>query len=202
MSSFVSLAAVKEALGITQSNDDGVLNSAIVRASALVDAYLHAIRPGYVGIAVGSNFYSSVGSNTRTYSGTGDDILFIDDAMSVSAVTVDGTAIAATAYTAAPYNSVPKRWLEYILPVSSTQGLTPAIWSRGTANIGVTGYFGFNFVPDDVANTALELAVLIWRRYIEHQPAPTGLADPEVLAICSALDYGWRVPTLRGAGAG
>lgn len=199
MSQYVSLAALKLAIGDPDTVDDVVLSSAIIRASAMVDSYLSAVRPGYVGIAAGSNFVSAVGSNSRTYHGTGSDTLFIDDAMSVSSIVIDGTAITSTAYVAEPLNSVPKRFLTYISPSTPFHGLGPSIWTRGTANVVVTGYWGLNFVPDDVEQVALGLAVLIWGRYQQGKPvAFWGPTDPEAMAILANLDYGWRIETVRG----
>lgn len=200
MSSYTNLPALKEALGSADNLDDGVLTSAIIRASGMVDAYLAAIRPGYVGIAAGSNFASAVGSNTRTYHGSGNDTLFIDDAMSISAVTVDGTAIDSTAWVAEPLNRVPKRYLTYKLPFTSVQGLRPSAWNPGTGNISVAGYFGLNFVPDDIAQVTLELAILIWFRYMDNRAAPTGPQDDEARAILEGLDWGWRIDMVGGAG--
>lgn len=200
MSSYTSLTALKEAIGELDNLNDGVLTSAIIRASGLVDSYLKMIRPGYVGIAAGSNFANSVGSNTRTYHGTGTDTLFIDDAMSISSVTVDSVVITSTAYVAEPLNSVPKRYLTYVLPFTSVQGLRPSAWNPGTGNVSVVGYYGLNFVPDDIAQVTLELAILIWFRYMDNKGAPAGPNDDEARAILEALDWGWRIDTVMGAG--
>lgn len=200
MSSYTSLTALKESLGSADALDDGVLTSAIIRASGLVDSYLKAIRPGYVGIAAGSNFSNAVGSNTRIYHGTGTDTLFIDDAMSIASVTVDSVLITSTAYVAEPLNSVPKRYLTYVLPFTSVQGLRPSAWNPGTGNVSVVGYFGLNFVPDDIAQVTLELARLVWVRYMDNKPAPTGPNDDEARAILEGLDWGWRLDMVAGAG--
>lgn len=208
MSAYIGLAALKEAVGLSgdaaDTVDDGLLQAVIHRASALVDGYLEQIRPGYVGFAAGSNSRTAVGSNTRTYSGTGDDLLWIDDAASVAAVTVDGAAIDAAAYTAWPYNEVPKRALEYVLPATSLRGLLAANWPTGTANVAVTGFFGLPTVPDDVAQVTLALSVLLWRRYQAGDPQPTfsgvlGLnSDPEARAILTALWPRWGISAVYG----
>jgi len=200
VSQYTSLTALKEAIGDPDTVDDGVLNSAIVRASAMVDSYLSTIRPGYVGIAAGSNFASAVGSNTRTYHGTGNDTLFIDDAMSISSVTVDSVAIPATAYVTEPLNRVPKRYLTYVLPFTSVQGLRPSTWNPGTGNVSVTAYWGLNFIPDDIQQVTQALAILIWHRYQDGKPSPTGPNDAEARGILESLDWGWRIDTVGGAG--
>jgi hypothetical protein len=208
---YVSVADIKSALGITDTTDDTALLSAATRATASVDAYLGTIRGGYVGFAAASNARQSAGSNTRTYHGTGHDTLFIDDADSIASVTVDDTAIAATAYVAEPLNGKPKRWLTYISPTSSAWGLVSAIWTTGTANVSVTGYWGLAAVPEDVVEVTLALAILYWRRMQlggtpEGGYGPTGtivagafIHDTEARAILSALDAGWSVPTILGA---
>ena len=212
MSQYIGLAALKEALGLKGSADDtvddGVLSSTIVRASAVIDGYLDAVRTRYVGFSAGSNSRSSVGSNTRTYDGSGDDTLWIDDAMSVSSVSLYGTELVSTAYALWPYNESLKRAIILVQPYSSWQGLSPAAWPRGTANVTVVGYFGLNTVPDDVAQAALALSILYWRRYQDGDPAPgptTAMGgqgqienDPEAKGILEALYPRWGVPGVWG----
>jgi len=211
MSSYIGLAALKEAIGLSGSAsdavDDGVLNSVIFRASAVVDNYLDAIRPGFVGFASGSNSRGAIGSNTRRYDGTGTDTLIIDDADSVASVTVDDVAVASTAWEAWPYNETPKRMLIYVEPTSSAYGLLASNWTYGTGNVDVTGYFGIPTVPDDVAQATLALAVLYWRRYQSGDPtsgqiqqtsvAPTN--DPEAMGILEALWPRWGRVGVWGA---
>lgn len=206
---YVSVANLKSALGVSDTTDDVPLLAAAERATATVDAYLGGIRRGYVGFAAASNARGSAGSNTRTYSGTGDDTLFIDDASSIASVTLDGVAV--TAYTAEPQNGIPKRMLTMTLPTSTAYGLGPAHWTTGTANVSVVGYWGLSEVPRDVEAVALALAVLYWRRdQLGGKPdagyGPTAvltggtwIADSEARAILSALDAGWAVPTVFGA---
>lgn len=208
---YIGLAALKEAVGLSgaasDTEDDGVFRSVIFRASAVVDAYLVSIRPGYVGFASGSNSRAAIGSNTRTYSGDGDSLLFIDDAASVASVTVGGVAIGTDAWTTWPYNEVPKRAIEYIAPASNLYGVLTSRWADGTANVAVTGYFGLPTVPDEVSQVTLALAVLYWRRYQSGDPtsgqiqqtasAPTN--DPEVQGILEILWPRWGLPWVGGA---
>lgn len=212
MSAYVGLAALKEAVGLKGESDDtvddGVLQSVIYRASALVDNKLAEIRPGWVGIAAGSNSRGAVGSNTRSYDGSGDDWLWIDDASSVASVVVDDDTVTATSWTAWPYNDVPKRALVYIAPTTSAYGLRPSSWTRGTANVDVTAYFGLPTVPDDIAQVTLALCVLFWRRYQQGDPIPGPevamggrivTSDPEVHGILDSLWPRWGVPSIGGA---
>lgn len=202
MSEYISQAALKEALGIPSADavDDSILNNVRWRASALVDNYLDVIRPGWVGIAGSSNSRGSVGSNTRRYDGTGDDMLWIDDASSIASVTVDDTAITSTSYEAWPYNETPKRAIVYVSPTSSVHGLTSSIWTRGTANVDVVGFWGLATIPEDIAQVTLALAVLLWRRYQSGDPSPGPQiamggrivsSDPEALGILETLWPRW-----------
>ena len=211
MSAYCSLVALKEALGLKPPGDDalddGVLQSVIYRASGLVDEHLDAIRPGYVGFASSSNPRSSVGSNTRDYDGTGSDWLFIDDAQSISAVSLDTVAVSSNSWRLWPYNEVPKRAIVYALPASSSWGLLQSLWTTGTANVGVTGYWGLNTIPADVEQVTLQLAVLLWNRYQQGMSEPlissasggSVVIDAEVRAILMQLDAGWQVPYIGGA---
>lgn len=219
MSSYVTLGQLREAVGIdsaTDTTDDNRLRTAAFQASALVDEYLRSIRPGYVGFATSSNTRGSAGSNTRYYDGTGQEEIFIDDAETVSTVTVDSTSIASTSWVPWPYNEVPKRSLRYVQPVSSTQGLTTDIWTRGTRNIAVTAYWGLSFIPQDVYETTMALAIILWRRQqkgdytgsampLNSQRFNAGagrqfqfVVDPELQACLSALDAGWAVGGVWG----
>jgi hypothetical protein len=207
---YVSVASIKSALGITDSTDDVALLAAAERATASVDAYLGTIRGGYVGFAAASNARQSAGSNTRTYDGTGDDTLFIDDADSIASVAIGGTAIASTVYVAEPQNAKPKRWLTFVSLTTSGYTVSSS-WARGNANVAVTGYWGLAAVPNDVVEVTLALATLYWRRMQVGGKAdggygPTGtlvagafIHDTEARAILSALDAGWAIPTLLGA---
>ena len=212
MSSYIGLAALKQAIGADDTVDDGLLTSLIYRVSARVDNELSSIRHGWVGIAVGSNTRASVGSNTRRYSGDNSDWLWIDDASSIATVTVDDTAIASTAYEAWPYNESPKRALVYVQPTSSVHGLTADHWSLGTANVDVVGFWGLNDVPDDIAQVTLALCVLLWRRYQSGDPSPgptTAIGagadaggvvnDPEVQGILDGLYPRWGIPWVGSA---
>ena len=213
MSNYIGLAALKEALGMTGTSDDtvddGVLASVIVRSSALVDGYLTSIRPGYVGFAASSNATTAVGSNTRVYDGTGTDTLFIDDAQTISSISVDTVAVSSNSWRLAPYNANPKRMVIFAAPASSIHGLTVEHFLPGTANVAVTGYFGLDTVPDDVVQVVLSLSILLWRRYQSGDPAPGPTSamggrgqitnDPELLGILEGLWPRWGVLGVWGA---
>ena len=123
---YVSVANLKSAVGASDTTDDVQFLAAAERATATVDAYLGSIRRGYVGFAAASNTRGAAGSNTRTYSGSGDDTLFIDDASSIASVTISDVAVTSTSYIAEPLNSVPKRMLTMVLPLSTGYGLGPS----------------------------------------------------------------------------
>lgn len=212
MSAYVDLTALKEAVGLTGASadtvDDGLLRSAIIRASAAVDGYLERNRTGYVGFAASSNSRSAVGSNTRVYDGDGTDTLFIDDATSVASVSVDAVAVTSNSWRLWPYNDTVKRAIIYAAPATSVHGLTAEHWSHGTANVGVTGYWGVDHVPNDVEQTTLEIAILYFRRYQSGEPAPVVspsgargyvTSDPEIQAILESGLGGWVTFGVRGA---
>src|SRR3990167_4993158 len=102
MSQYVTVEQLNEQIGIrglaADTVDDAALQSATIRASALVDAHLDAVRPGYVGFAARSNARSSGGSDTRDYDGTGPDPLFIDDASSVTTVSADTVSVSSNSW--------------------------------------------------------------------------------------------------------
>lgn len=208
MSAYISRAALKQAVGITDTVDDALLDSVIFRASARVDSFLARNRVGYVGFASSSNSRTGVGSNTRVYDGTGDDTLFIDDFQSVAAVSVDTTSVSSNSWRLWPYNQTPKRAIIYEAVTPDIIGRAPSHWSRGTANIAVTGYAGLDHVPDDVQQTTLAVALVYWRRYQQGEPEPTvqpeGKAgfivdDPEIHGILTDGLSGWVSQGVWGA---
>jgi hypothetical protein len=202
VSAYISLGALKAAVALSpdDTNDDALLSSVIFRASGLVDSFLAKWRVGYVGFAHTSNSRTAVGSNSRIYDGDGTGVLFIDDFASVASVAVDGTEIPTTSYKVLPHNSTPKRWLQYTEPDWDRVGVTNDAFPRGTGNVTVTGYAGLDHVPDDVAQTTLAIALILWRRYQsgEQEPVvrPDGVQgfivqDPEIDGILSTGLQGW-----------
>ena len=212
MSAYISLAALKEAIGLggtaNDTVDDGLLNSLIIRASARIDGFLEQQRTGYVGFAASSNSRASVGSNTRNYDGSGDQTLFIDDFSSVSAVSVDGVSVSSNTWRLWPYSEVPKRAIIFAEPAPwSPYWLTSDQWSRGTANVAVTGYAGVDHVPSDVEQTTLSIAITYWHRYQRGEPdpavTPQGVrgfieSDPEVEGLLWSGLSGWVSPGVWG----
>ena len=204
MSAYANLEALKATIGLTgdaaDTVDDNLLQSVIFRASGAVDAYLERNRTGYVGFAASSNSRSSVGSNTRVYDGTGHDTLFVDDLTNITGVSVDTVSVSSNSWRLWPYNETPKRAIVYADPAPGVYGIGYAVWSRGTANIGITGYWGVDHVPSDVEQTTLELAIVYWRRYQSGEPAPVVSPDgargyvtfdPEIQSILESGLSGW-----------
>lgn len=211
MSAYTSLAALKEAVGLkgaaSDDDDDGILTSIVYRASARVDGFLEQNRTGYVGFASSSNSRTAVGSNTRVYDGTGTDTLFIDDFQTVATVSVDEQTVSSNSWRLWPYNESPKRALIYAEPATSLRGLIVDHWTRGTANVGITGYAGLDHVPNDVEQTTISIAVIYWRRYQQGDQSvtvsPQGVrgfieSDPEVEGLLWSGLSGWISPGVWG----
>ncbi len=212
MSSYASLEALKATIGLTgdaaDTVDDNLLQSVIYRASGAVDGYLERNRAGYVGFASSSNSRSAVGSNTRVYDGTGHDTLFVDDLTNVTGVSVDTVTISSNSWRLWPYNETPKRAVVYASPAAGVYGVTEAHWTTGTANVGVTGYWGVDHVPSDVEQTTLAVAIVYWRRYQSGEPEPVVSPDgargylsfdPEISAILESGLAGWVMIGVWGA---
>jgi len=212
MSAYISLEALKQAVGLTgqanDSDDDPLLTSIIYRASGRVDGFLEKNRAGYVGFAASSNSRTAVGSNTRVYDGSGTATQFIDDFMSVSTVSVDTVSVSSNTWRLWPYNETPKRAIIYEEPSTSLRGLIVDHWTAGTANVAVTGYAGVNHVPSDVEQTTLAIAIIYWRRYQKGEPEPsvrpTGVrgfveSDPEVEGLLWSGLSGWISLDVWGA---
>ncbi len=83
-------------------------------------------------------------TETRTYDGTGNGELFIDDATAITEVKIKDTILDTDDYVLYPSNRLPKTRI--ILPYK--------YFYNGNQNISVTGTWGYGSIPDDVSYAA------------------------------------------------
>ena len=160
MADLVTLADVKLALGIptATTTQDAKLNDAIRDASAALRSYLDR------------DFETPVtSSQARTYFYDGSGVLEIQDAQTITAVTLDGVALTTDEYSAEPAGDAPYTWL--FLPEIGGFGMSPEmgftrnldrLWWKALQRpqqVVVTGTWGWATIPDDVQRAAIWTAV-------------------------------------------
>lgn len=96
----------------------------------------------------GRTLVAEASPETRKYDGSGTDSLSIDDAHSITTVTVDGTAVTPVQY---PANKPRK----YRLALPNT------LWITGLQNVEVTGLFGYHVDLDDAPELKFACTVLV-----------------------------------------
>ena len=153
MADLITLNEVKTALGLTNNSQDAKITQAIPEASAAIRNY------------VDRDFETPVSSSTvRTYYYDGSGVLEIDDAQTITAVTLDTVPLTTDEYSAEPAGNSPYTWL--FLPEQKWQS-SPAmgftrnldnLWWRQTGKaqvVTVTGTFGWAAIPEDVKRAAI-----------------------------------------------
>lgn len=143
---------------------DAVLTAAILAASRAIDR------------ACNRAFYQLPGV-TRVYSAEWQYELFVDDLVSVSALStdLDGDRVFETTWQASDYDLDPENAADVSRPYTAirprpfTQRWFPT-WRRG---VQVTGTWGWPAVPDEIAQATLILA----QRYVKRADTPLGVVQ-------------------------
>lgn len=111
-----------------------------------VQEYIDAVT-SYIERYTGRNFTADTEATVRLYDGTGDSEIYIDDAVEITEVTIDGNIV--TDFTLYPSNRLPKTRI-----ILKTQNYT-----RGNQNISVTAKWGYGSeAPADLAFAATVMA--------------------------------------------
>lgn len=129
---YVSVEELKATRSIGKNFSDPDVRDAVVTASRFIDGYCNR------------TFIAAGGSETRKFTAVAKDWITIDDAVTISAVTVNGTAIVLGTDYSQP---TPSGWPYTILRALTSANLFP----RGTRDaVAVTGTFGWPAVPPEV----------------------------------------------------
>jgi hypothetical protein len=166
MTNYATLAQVKSALRITDTIDDGLLNTAIGAASRWVDSYT-------------DRAFGSAVAGTAIYVPTGRmDDLIIDDAVSVTSIEIDedldnsfSTTLQPIDFLLLPTNA---RSGGLSFPYSRVRPQEDGYWptSYGRATVRVTAQFGWPDIPDAVR----EATILQASRLFTRLDSPLGIA--------------------------
>lgn len=178
---YATLAEIKAALAIEDTNDDTALEAAITAASRMIDDY------------TGRFFYKdgTVGSPVIRYFSTPDFYnCQIDDIVSISEIAIDtnfdqtyGVVFATSDYLVEPVNAPRKGW-PYTRLLASGAYVFPAYIPQG---VRVTGVWGWSAVPSEISMATLIQASRLFAR----KQSPFGIAgapDMGVVRLSSRLD--------------
>lgn len=159
MADLVTLPEVKTALGLQNTAKDAQITQAIPVATQAIRNY------------VDRDFETPVsGSATRTFYYDGSGVLEIDDAQTITEVTLDGVPLTADEYSAEPAGGVPFSWLflpERNLSINPEMGFTrnlDVLWWKTLGKpqvVAVTGTWGWPEIPADVKQAAIWTVVSI-----------------------------------------
>lgn len=161
---YCSLSELKARLGITDTNDDTVLEAVIEAASRAIDG------------ETGRVFYAT--TETRYFTAEDGELLFVDDLLSVTSLKTDldgdrvyETTWSATDYDLEPYNRTPKTRIQ-MAPYGTRY--FPSV-RRG---VEITGSWGYSATAPDAIN---EACLLMAARLFKRKGAPFGvLMNPDL----------------------
>jgi len=162
MTDYTSLATFKadyptSEFGFSSTDYDTALSSLITTASRLVDREIGKWE---------NYFYPSTDTEDRYFDGNGQRELYIDDAVSVSAVAVsesgglsssDYTAWSSSDYITHPYNQTPV----YKIIVDRLNG-SKLYFDPYHKAVKVTGIFGYSATPPALVIQAVKIQVARW----------------------------------------
>lgn len=180
---YVTLAELKNALGITDTDRDDLLNSAIDSASAMIDS-----KTGRTFERTASTTARTYRIRSRTVRDTDGEALTVDDIADDTGLTVE-TGDGDTWTAVDDYDTEPDNALDLGRPITRIR-LINAHWNARKAR--VTAIWGWPAVPDDITQAALLQATRLYRR----KDSPEGVAgsaewglirmpnlDPDVRAL-------------------
>src|SRR4029453_18221569 len=154
---YVALAVFKASASVTDDATDADCTTALLAASRAVEACTNR-----------RTFWKDAAPTTRTYTATSPGVVLIDDTTTVTALTVDGVALASTQWYPMPANAVadgtPYTWIQrryYGFPTTFN-------------SIAVLGTYGWPAVPFEVTQMVTILAEKLLKRTRE---APWGMVS-------------------------
>jgi len=178
---YATLAEIKAALAIDDTNDDLALEAAITAASRMIDAY------------TGRFFYKdgAVGSYVARYFTTDDFYnCSIDDIVTINEIAIDSNfdqtysiVFATSDYLTEPVNN-PRRGWPYTRILASGAYVFPAYIPQG---VRVTGIWGWSATPAEISMATLIQSSRLFAR----KQSPFGIAgapDMGVVRLSSRLD--------------
>lgn len=145
-------------------------NTSFADTTAYPTATLEAIRDGVEGdFEIEGNCAFVTRTATKTLSGDGGDTLFPPDTrlQSVTACTIDGTALTATELAA--------------IVIDGRMLYREAGWARGSYNIAITYTHGYTECPRPVKEAALQVA--------RDRLVPSGLPGNVTSQVVDGIDY-------------
>lgn len=181
VNAYCNLNDLKTALRISDTIDDANLERAINSASRLVDGYCQR------------SFFKSLSAETRRFVATNSNLCEIDDLVSVTWVKTSDTVPVNfdTTWTTSDYqlNPLNNRVAGVYAPYNSltATGTIGFPVSGDVALVEVRGIWGFNEIPDPVAQATIIQASRIFKR-LDSPLGVLGMGDLGVVRIGTRLD--------------
>ena len=174
-------------LSVPASWNDGARNRAIERSTQQIQQWC------------GRRFIAGEDDEARTYSGNGLVALWIDDALSITSITLDGSELSSGLWHACPANATPITHVErhrtrmyplargYDLP---TGYVGRATWTLGQQNVVIAGQFGYSDpLPGSIEDACCLLAIARLARVYEFPTIVDGtVKQGTVLGVTFQLD--------------
>jgi hypothetical protein len=154
---YVELEAFKASVSMPSNASDADATMALLAASRAVEQCTRR-----------RTFWKDAASGTRVYTASSPTLVTIADSTTVTAVTVDGVALAGTDYLPEPLNAVVdgKPFLRIVSPGGS--------FSSTRGGVGVTGIPGWPAVPAEIPQLVTIIASKLLKRTRE---APWGVVQ-------------------------
>jgi hypothetical protein len=153
---YCTVAQVKQYAGIGESTDDALLDSLVVRAKGIIDAFTHTTFDA----STTASHYFTLGVDTE-----GPYMLWLDDYCAGITQVLNGdassTEITSSQYTTIPKNTTPYYGIKILRSASKVWEFT----DDPEDAITVTGYWGYSTAaPSDIVHAAVRLTTFLYRQ--------------------------------------
>jgi hypothetical protein len=178
---YCSLADVKNALRITDTIDDTLIENSINAASRMIDQYCNRY------------FYSGSAGEVRYYKANDGFVCWIDDCQTITEVKTSSTdpLIYDTTWDSGDYQVLPaNRWANGayypITALTATDNYLFPVWAD-IALVKVTGTFGWSSVPDPIKFACIIQSSRLFKR-LESPLGVAGVSDLGIMRVGSSID--------------
>jgi hypothetical protein len=178
---YCTLADVKNALRITDTIDDTLIENSINAASRMIDQYCNRY------------FYSGSAGEVRYYKANDGFVCWIDDCQTITEVKTSSTdpLIYDTTWDSGDYQVLPaNRWANGayypITGLTATDNYLFPVWAD-IALVKVTGTFGWSSVPDPIKFACIIQSSRLFKR-LESPLGVAGVSDLGIMRVGSSID--------------
>jgi len=178
---YCSLADVKNALRITDTLDDLMIEASINAASRMIDQYCNRY------------FYSGSAGEVRKYTPVDSYYCWIDDVQSITELKTSSTLLNLydVTWDVTDYEVVPKNRIENggYYPITKIRAIGHYLFPifGDNALVQVTGTFGWPAIPDQIKFATILQASRLFKR-LESPLGVAGVSDMGIMRVGSSVD--------------